>query len=800
MKKVVSFLISVLLILSAGVPVYAGAPTTLNISASSASHDVSPNLYGISVEDNSFGVDGGLNANMVNNGSFEYAYNGEYAWQYSSDVSMISNLSPMNKNNSSYDRLTVDKNVVITNLGYPDIYDENGEFSSDNLKEKSMYFKKDISYVFTCFLKNEDFDGKIGVFLDSKSNKDEIVQLDLKSLDAKGWIKVTAKLMSKADEKGALGITFTGNGSICIDSVSLVSEDSYGYGVESWKYSYLRSDLVQALKDLKPSFIRFPGTCLAESDGRGNLYNWKDTIGPAEERRQSVNIYDNHNIGLNYNNSNEIGFHEYFQLCDDLNADAVPQVSAGVVCQNNSDYEAYSQALNKTYMTDEQWEAYLINECGYKKSEVAQRTEYIDSLGIKSKADFEEYAASLSLTPGTQEFTNYAQDVLDLIEYANGDSRITYWGSLRMKNGREAPFELKYIQIGGDGYGEVYRRNFEALKKIINEKYPDIKVIAATSENASGENFETAKSALSSDDGTMIFENNYSSEEKPLYMSHGRYDSYARNSSQVITRYCSQFRSAQQTEKKNSIINACDNAVFMLGAEKNSDIVVMSTYQTALAKLNNGSDSALLYFNLSDVLFTPDYYIQMMFANNVGTKTLSSDIITDSDKIFNSVTVDEDSNSLYIKLVNISANKEKIKVNLNGFDDITKVSVQAVENESKTAYNSLDRQHVACEQKDIEFESGAFDVSLKPYSTAVVRVAYGDNLGYGFFSVPDTINMEVKPYISMSAKLFIIMMVVVFVLATIITYLLYSKFVLKGKKPDFKNKPKNKDRDERRSE
>ena len=791
MKKVISFLISVLLLLLPCAPVYAATSSSLSISSSSASHEVSPTLYGISIEDSSFAVDGGLNANMVNNGSFEYANNGEYAWEYSSLSSMLSSQSPMNKNNTNYDRLTIEKSGTLTNLGYPDVYDDKGDFSSENLKEKSMYFKKDCTYIFTCYLKNEDYSGKIGVYLDSKSNKNETVQLDLSSLNTRTWSKITAKITSNADEIGALGIKFTGNGNIYIDSVSLVDESSYGYGDARWKYSSMRNDIVEAIKNLKPSFIHFPGTCLAESDSNGNLYNWKDTIGPVEERKQSVNVYDNHSQGFSYNNSNEIGYHEYFQLCDDINAIPVVEVSAGIACQTNSDYEAYSQALNKTYMTDEQWEAYLINECGYKKSEVKSRTEYINSLSVETKADFENYMNSVSLTPNTEEFTNYAQDILDLIEYANGDSKITYWGSQRAKNGHDLPFELKYIQIGGDGYGEVYRRNFEALKEIINEKYPDIKVIAATSRTASGEDYETAKEKFLAKNGDTIFENNFSTKEKPLYMSFNRYDSYARNGSEVITRYCSLLKDSDTVEKKSNIINACDNAVFMLGAEKNSDVTTMSTYLNALARLNEGNQTALVYFNLSDILLTPDYYTQMIFANNVGTKTLSANVTTDSDKLFNSITVDENSKTLYIKLVNISGNKEKINVNLNGFDDITKVSAQSVENESKTAYNTIKKQYVACEQTEIEFEPSSFDISLKPYSATVIRVAYGDNLGNGFFTVSQTINTEVKSYIPMSAKVFIIMMVVIFILATIITYLLYSKLVLKGKKPNFKNKPKN---------
>ena len=91
-------------------------------------------------------------------------------------------------------------------------------------------------------------------------------------------------------------------------------------------------------------------------------------------------------------------------------------------------------------------------------------------------------------------------------------------------------------------------------------------------------------------------------------------------------------------------------------------------------------------------------------------------------------------------------------------------------------------------------------MTLQPYSATVVRIPYGTNVGASLYKIPNTVNTEVKSYIPMSVKMLIILMVVIFILATVITYFVYSKVVLKGKKPDFKNKNKPNDKDKKEDE
>lgn len=793
MKKVVSVLLSIIFVFAFASPVFAKANSTLNISKGDIGAEISPTLYGVSIDDASFGVDGGLSSNMVNNNSFEYKDNPEYAWEFNGVSPVVSSQNPINQNNPTYETITVESSGKMLNKGYTKLFDGKGNYNSKVAEKSGMSFKKGTTYYFSCYLLNVDFQGKIGVFFDSKSNNSDPVQLNINGTNKNSWTKVSVKVKSMATENGGLGISFNGTGSICIDYVTLVPDDSFGLGDGEWKYASLRADMFDALKNLKPSFLKFPGDCTAENnDG----YNWKDTIGEPALRRQSVSVYNNSSKGYFANNSNILGYHEYFQLARDLNAVPVAVVGAGIACQTNGEYEAYSQALDKTYMTDEQWEAYLTNECGFKKSEVKARTEYINSLGVKSVDDFNKYVNSIALTPGTDDFINYAQDVLDLIEYANADSTAGYWASLRSANGSEQPFNLKYLQIGGDNYGETYWRNFDALKKIINEKYPDIVVVASTGYSSDGEDFDTAWNKINSSYSSgLANEKVVDLKDNTLSQNVTRYDSYNQSGAGVIL---DEYRSSAYTKgndvKNNNMFNASQEASFITGLEKNSSVVKMASYSPTFSKIGaNTKNQSLVWFDGNDLVYTPSYYTQLIFANNVGKNYVNSTLNSDSDGVFQSVTVDETSRTLYIKLVNTSGNHEKISVNLSGFDEVSAVSQQSVGSDFKSAFNSIKKQTVAPRQTELEYEDGTFEAELAPYSATVIRVGYEQNNGNGFYVLPDNLNTEVKAFVPMSIPVFIIMIIALFVVGSVAGYFAYSKFVLKGKKPNKPNKKKKDD-------
>lgn len=130
MKKVISVLLSIIFVFAFASPVFAKANSTLNISKGDIGAEVSPTLYGVSIDDASFCVDGGLSSNMVNNNSFEYKDNPEYAWEFNGVSPVVSNQSPINQNNPTYETITVESSGKMLNKGYTKLFDKKGNYSS----------------------------------------------------------------------------------------------------------------------------------------------------------------------------------------------------------------------------------------------------------------------------------------------------------------------------------------------------------------------------------------------------------------------------------------------------------------------------------------------------------------------------------------------------------------------------------------------------------------------------------------------------------------------------------------------
>lgn len=282
MKKVLSFVLTLGVLLCCASPVYAEKPS---IEISQKGVEDSSNIhYGIDLSGKDCCIDG-LNANLVKNGSFEDKDN---CWSFEGTDCILGDTDSLGGQNTTYNIVKTDSKCIIRNLGDTD--DKSG----------AMGFVKGEKYNFTCFVKNIDFEGDVFIQLESERSDSNMVKLSTDALSKRGWTKLSTTISASATKPGGLAITFNGTGSLQIDSVSLVPHSSYGYGSEQWKNTALRADLVAALKNLNPSFIIFP--VYAE--------NWLSTIGETSGR----------------SGNNEIGCHEYLQLCSDLNAEPIPKI------------------------------------------------------------------------------------------------------------------------------------------------------------------------------------------------------------------------------------------------------------------------------------------------------------------------------------------------------------------------------------------------------------------------------------------------------------------------------------------
>ncbi len=421
-----------------------------------------------------------------------------------------------------------------------------------------------------------------------------------------GWQKYSLVFAPKSTvEKAKLQLTFTGKGVVNMDMISLFPQDT-------WKGSKggLRKDLAQKLYDLQPGFLRFPGGCIVEGRTLAERYQWKKTIGKVEDRENLINKWNNgfaHRLTPDYWQSFGLGFFEYFQLSEDLGAEPLPILSCGMACQFNTAELVKMEDLNP-----------------------------------------------------------YVQDALDLIEFANGDSN-TKWGKIRAEMGHPKPFNMKYIGVGNEQWGEDYIERYKVFEKAIHDKYPNIEIISGSGPSPDGEYFDYGWKELKKLNAQIVDEHYYNSPDWFL-KNVDRYDKYDRRGPKVFAgEYAAQSVGVVKPDNKNNWQTALSEAAFMTGLERNADVVTMTSYAPLLAHADGWQWTPdLIWFNNLKSYATPNYYVQKLFSNNKGTDlikiTENGKVLTGQNNLYASAVKDSKSGETIIKIVNSNAKQNSVEI------------------------------------------------------------------------------------------------------------------------------------------
>ena len=426
---------------------------------------ISNRLIGVFFEDLNYAADGGLYAELIQNRDFEYSpkdgnknkdWNSTYAWSITGNNASfsISEAHPIHPNNPHYAILDIQQpGAALINAGFDGIVVKKGE-----------------KYYFSMFTKTlSEKGGKIKICLNCKDGK-EIAQATL-SVTSDKWKKQNIVLTATANATDAvLAIVPQNIGKYGLDMISLFPQKTF-----KGRKNGLRADLAQAIADIHPRFVRFPGGCLAHGDGIDNIYDWKGSIGALEARKPMPNIW-------RYHQTRGLGYYEFFQFCEDINAEPLPVIAAGIPCQNSGQCSHHSK--------DE-----------------------ITCAGQQGGIPMEEMGA-------------YIQDILDLIEYANGDAKKTKWGKIRAQSGHPKPFNMKFIGIGNeDMITDVFEERFTMIYKAIKEKYPEITVIGTTGPFSEGTDYEEGWALATQLGVPMVDEHYYKS--PGWFINHQNYYDYS---------------------------------------------------------------------------------------------------------------------------------------------------------------------------------------------------------------------------------------------------------------------------------
>ena len=471
------------------------------------------------------------------------------------------------------------------------------------------------------------------------------------------WKKYEYTLTAAQDcPNASLQLLSLTTGVMDIDMVSLYPQDTYkGHG--------LRKDLAQALVDLNPKFMRFPGGCVVHGGGDGfwDTYRWKTTVGPKETRKGIKNTWG-------YHQSMEMGYFEYFQFCEDAGMEPLPILPCGVSCQGtNGGWNMRTQAQDAVPMEDMQ---------------------------------------------------EWADEALDLIEWANGpaDSK---WGKVRADAGHPEPFNLKYLGLGNEEkITPEFEERFKFIYDQVRAKYPDIVIVGTAgpgSHPGNGDYEEGWKFATELE--VPILDEHYY-EQRNYFLTSRQYDSYPRDRKTKV--YLGEYAA-----KDKKLIDALAEGLYLLHVERNADVVVMTSYAPLFARKNtNNWNPDLIYFDNERPFLTCSYYVQQMFGQSSGDYFYGECVKFDREDdnlLGQSVVLDTQARKLYLKVCNAGENAAKATIDLSrfgGFKSVTKTVIKGQPDDE----NNFDQQPIAPVTESIKLKSKA-TLDVEPYSITLYTIS-----------------------------------------------------------------------------
>ncbi|MDO4993876.1 MAG: alpha-L-arabinofuranosidase C-terminal domain-containing protein [Bacteroidales bacterium] len=629
---------------------------------------ISDELIGIFFEDISMSADGGLYAELLQNGGFEYSpterdgWGAGTAWRLVRPGHSLGHLevrmdNPVHANNPTYMRLHTER--------VKEYYDYNGwkGFGLQNDGFDGINVKAGQKYNFSAFFRNVDGGTKqvrVVLHVPGVHWGEPPVSLADTTFEVKAqtWQKYTAVLTPTQDRMNAnLQILVLNQGALDVDVVSLMPEDTYkGHG--------LRKDLAEALANLHPRFMRFPGGCVVHGGGDGfwDTYRWKTTVGPKEQRKGLKNTWG-------YHQSMGLGYFEYFQFCEDLGMEPLPILPCGVSCQG----------------TNGGW-------------------------GMRGQAQ--------DVVP-MSEMDEWVQDALDLIEWANGDPATSKWARLRAEAGHPAPFNLKYLGLGNEEkISPEFCERFKYMYTRIREAHPEIVIVgtAGPGSHPGNGDFE-AGWKLAEELGVPILDEHYY-EPREYFLHNRQYDNYPRDRKTKV--YLGEYAA-----KDKKLIDALAEGLYLLHVERNGDVVAMTSYAPLFArKGTNNWNPNLIYFDNHRPFLTCSYYVQQMFGLSAG-QYYYGDCVTIADATDlqgASVVLNTKTRQLFVKLCNASADAKKATLDLSRFRSMKREAQQTTLSGQPDDENNFDAQPIAPKTETVKVAK-KMTLDLAPYTFTMLEIA-----------------------------------------------------------------------------
>ena len=631
---------------------------TVTVQANKPGAIVQPTMYGIFFEDINFAADGGLYGELLKNRSFEFTPDHLMGWQAFGKVE-IKNDGPFDRN-PHYARLsTMNHNDWWTGL------QNEGYFG--------IGVERDHEYRFSLYARVPD--GKTQMLrvqlVEPYTNREhqEFCQQDIK-VTSTDWQKYTVILKpNHTADKAQLRLLMceengrSGRGTVDVEHISL-------FPVDTWKghENGMRKDLAQALADMKPGVFRFPGGCIVEGVTLDNRYNWKNSVGPVENRPLNKNRWEctfTYRYYPDYFQSYGLGFYEFFLLSEEIGAEPLPVLNVGMACQFQNGENAHAPATEE----------------------------------------------------GLKEFID---DCLDLIEFANGTTD-TKWGKLRAEMGHPAPFNMKLLAIGNEQWAEPYFKRVKIVADAVRKAHPEIKIIGTSGPDAEGHNFEIGWEAMKRQKADLVDEHFY----RPISWfknEWNRYDKYDRKGPKV---FAGEYACHDRGKKYNHAGASIYEAAFITGIERNADIVHMATYAPLFSHVDGWQwrPDMIWYDNLR-VAKSASYWVQALFAQNKGTNVLPIQQTNfpkkGEDGVLTSAVWDKDKGEVIVKVANTLEQAKTVKIQLSGLKSIASASAITLDLSNYDQENTVEQPNlIEPKESEVKTQGNTIETTI-PAKTFVV--------------------------------------------------------------------------------
>ena len=655
---------------------------TLDLKPDKLGIAISPTLAGIFFEDINQSVDGGICAQLIQNNSFQ-AYNVPeapdqnefstcdtvfFGWtvvrgegsQGAARAVADKPLVPGLKRwydfdpNDGYDdelryaqysvRFDIEKagagfGIAANGYGIAEYKRGPGLIYSNNTQTASIPAVQGVSYDLGLYLQGAGYKGTVSVYLEDASGNRNSNVMTISGLEGT-WKQYTGSLTAERSVDSRLAIVADAPGTFWLDFVTLVPEASQLW--EGGKYGPFRKDLLEALADLHPTFMRFPGGCASEGTNYFGQVFWKNSIGPREERVGFRNHWG-------YWTSQYIGFYEYLLMAEGLGATPLPVLNNGVTCQF----------------------------AGHK------------------------YIAPLETQADRDRFYNiFVKDALDFIEFCNGGTD-TEWGAKRAAMGHPKPFNLKYLGIGNENRGDEFWERFDIIYKAVKEKYPEITIVSTAGSADSGPEFNANMSQIDAKYPDTIVDEHYYKGDDWFYSRGDRYepgqvrgaDGNTYDRSKPTRVFVGEFAN---NRANNAYSSAMAEAAYWTSLERNSDMVVMAAYAPLFCKKGfNKWNSNLIWFDNRGMWRSCNYYYQKLFSV-AGDRAFETSAVmnggTEDDKVYTSPTIDSATGEIFIKFVNSEALDKMLTIN-TGTGVTYKATLEFVSSHDTSVKNQGDQNY-----------------------------------------------------------------------------------------------------------